>query len=312
MEDVADREPGVANVERGRLEARSAARLARRDDVRQERHLRDDDPLPVARRAAPPRGRVEREARRRVAARPRLGEGGEELADLVPDAEERRGHGARRPADGRLVDGQRALHRLVPFERRVLPGLLRHEAERAAERRIEDVPHERGLARAAHSGDDAHAPHGHAERHVLAGCARARPRARSTRRPADASVGPRERLARARARSASCGSTSTFAAAPSATMCPPFRPPPGPRSMTWSAARMVSASCSTTSTVEPRVDQRAQVREERLRVARVEADGRLVEDVERAGEPAPELRARDAGAASRRPRASPPARSSAR
>jgi hypothetical protein len=39
---------------------------------------------------------------------------------------------------------------------------------------------------------------------------------------------------------------------PSATTSPPWRPAPGPRSTTQSAARMVSSSCSTTSTVLPR------------------------------------------------------------
>ena len=53
MEHVADREPEVADVERRRLEARSAARLARRDDVGQERHLVRDRALPVAGGAAP-------------------------------------------------------------------------------------------------------------------------------------------------------------------------------------------------------------------------------------------------------------------
>ena len=48
---------------------------------------------------------------------------------------------------------------------------------------------------------------------------------------------------------------STFiisAAVPWATMVPPCSPAPGPMSMIWSAARMVSSSCSTTSTLLPK------------------------------------------------------------
>ncbi len=48
------------------------------------------------------------------------------------------------------------------------------------------------------------------------------------------------------------GAASTSSSVPSATTCPPCRPALGPRSITWSAARMVSSSCSTTSTVFPR------------------------------------------------------------
>jgi hypothetical protein len=42
----------------------------------------------------------------------RLRQTGEQLSDLVPDAEKRRGHGPRRPTDRRLVDGDRTLHDL--------------------------------------------------------------------------------------------------------------------------------------------------------------------------------------------------------
>ncbi len=38
---------------------------------------------------------------------------------------------------------------------------------------------------------------------------------------------------------------------PSATMCPPCSPAPGPRSTMWSAARMMASSCSTMITVLP-------------------------------------------------------------
>ena len=57
-------------------------------------------------------------------------------------------------------------------------------------------------------------------------------------------------------------------------------PAPGPRSITQSAARMVSSSCSTTSTVLPRSRIPLRVAMQALVVALVEADRRLVEHVE--------------------------------
>ena len=51
----------------------------------------------------------------------------------------------------------------------------------------------------------------------------------------------------------------TPASGPSATTSPPWSPAPGPRSMMWSDARMVSSSCSTTRTVLPRSLRRLRV-----------------------------------------------------
>ena len=77
---------------------------------------------------------------------------------------------------------------------------------------------------------------------------------------------------------------------PAATMRPPCTPARGPMSMTWSAARMVSSSCSTTSTVLPRSRSRVSVVEQARVVALVQADRRLVEDVEHADQRAADLR----------------------
>ncbi len=55
---------------------------------------------------------------------------------------------------------------------------------------------------------------------------------------------------------------------------------PGTRSMRWSARRMVSSSCSTTTRELPFFTQSHEGLEELRVVARVEADGGLVEDVE--------------------------------
>ncbi len=59
--------------------------------------------------------------------------------------------------------------------------------------------------------------------------------------------------------------------------------------MTWSAASMVSASCSTTMTVLPRSRSPPQRGEEALVVALVQADAGLVQDVEHADQPRSDL-----------------------
>ncbi len=48
-----------------------------------------------------------------------------------------------------------------------------------------------------------------------------------------------------------CGSVSSLAGGPWAITVPPLAPAPGPISMTQSAARMISRSCSTTTTELP-------------------------------------------------------------
>ena len=76
---------------------------------------------------------------------------------------------------------------------------------------------------------------------------------------------------------------------PAATMRPPCTPAPGPCRSTWSAARIVSSSCSTTSTRVAEVAQARQRVEQARVVALVQADRRLVEDVEHADQRAADL-----------------------
>ena len=71
---------------------------------------------------------------------------------------------------------------------------------------------------------------------------------------------------------------------------PPWMPAPGPMSITWSAVRIASSSCSTTITVLPRSRRRLQRFEQPRVVALVQADRRLVEHVEHAGEARADLR----------------------
>ena len=83
---------------------------------------------------------------------------------------------------------------------------------------------------------------------------------------------------------------STFAAVPSATTWPPCSPAPGPMSTSQSAARIICSSCSTTTTVLPSVLEPLERADQLPVVALVEADRRLVEDVEHADELRADLR----------------------
>ena len=145
--------PVVAHLQRAGSKRAPAAGLARRDDVGQEATSRARS-RPALRRPGSGRRRraVEREARRGEAAHlaPRAC-AAKSLRMLVPDAEERRRHRARRAADGRLIDGQRARDQAsTPRERRRTgPARRRHEPERLAQRRVEHLAHQRALARAA-------------------------------------------------------------------------------------------------------------------------------------------------------------------
>ncbi len=296
VEHVSDRKPRVSHLERRRLEPRSAARLARRDDVRQKRHLRDDRPLTFAHGAPAPahlarlralrRRRIEREARRGVPARFRVGERREELAHVVPDSEKGRRHRSRRAADGRLVDGKGASHRLVPLERPVRSGLRPHEVQCAAQRRVEHLPHQRRLARAAHPGDDAHAPDRYTKRYVLEivrpcageldpGVCHRSPRAYD---PPGLLERPRRGGIRIR-KDVRCGplgcNVSTVPAAGGAEV----------DDVVGSADRLRVVLDDQHG--RPHVRELPQVREQATRVPRVQADRRFVEDVERPRQPAP-------------------------
>ena len=89
-----------------------------------------------------------------------------------------------------------------------------------------------------------------------AGCARAPRRPSSLRSgpvagaAGGAGIARRPRQVGAGERRPACASSS--ATSPEATTRPPCSPAPGPMSITWSAARIVSSSCSTTITVLPR------------------------------------------------------------
>ena len=69
------------------------------------------------------------------------------------------------------------------------------------------------------------------------------------------------------------------ATVPVATTSPPRTPAPGPISIMCSALLMVSSSCSTTTMVLPFLRSLRQCFEQHTIVARMQANGRLIEDV---------------------------------
>ncbi len=92
-----------ADLQRLAVEAVALAHGARHPDVGEEIHLQPVGAVALARFAAAAR-LVEAEPARLVAAHLRLGQLGEQVADLVEDLDVRRRVGARRAADRRLVD----------------------------------------------------------------------------------------------------------------------------------------------------------------------------------------------------------------
>ena len=80
------------------------------------------------------------------------------------------------------------------------------------------------------------------------------------------------------------GLAITWSGVPSATTAPPWMPAPGPISTTWSAVRIASSSCSTTSTRVAHVAQRLQRVEQPGIVALMQSDRGLVQHIEHAGQ----------------------------
>ena len=159
VEDVGD---GVAVEFHGQsflVVAASVADLALHVDVGHEVHF--DAALAVALAGfAAAAGDVEAEAAGLVAALARFGQHGEQIADGREDLRVGGGIGARRAADGRLVDADHFVDLVGAFERFVHAGLFARAVERLGQRAIENVVDQRAFSAAAHAGDDGH----HAER----------------------------------------------------------------------------------------------------------------------------------------------------
>ena len=159
VEDVGNGLALVAHFERFAVVALAAAHFAGDVDVGQKVHLDLHDA--VARAVlAPPARDVEGKSARLEAHR--LGVGGrrEQLADGGEDARVCCGIGARRAADGRLVDGDDFIEIFDARVRARLPVGKTRPAEAVGEDGQNDLVDEGGLARTAHARDRRHEPHG--------------------------------------------------------------------------------------------------------------------------------------------------------
>ena len=276
------------------LEALAFADLARHEHVGEELHLDLDLALALARLAAAA-GDVEREMAGGQPAR--LGVLGrrEQLADRIERLEVGDRVGSRRAADRRLVHQHHVGDELRAFELPVRPDAAIPVPLRALQRRVEHVVHERALARPADAGDAGQ----HAERDLdvdaPSGCAPTAPSTFSRwfdgrRRIAGTGIASSSRRYLAVSERGSCISCVERAAEDDAP------------ALLAGAQPHVHDDVGDPDHVGVVLDdedgvalvaQLAQDRDEPLVVARVQADRRLVEHVERI-RPAP-IRARSPG-----------------
>ena len=115
-------------------------------------HLDLDLPVALARLAAAA-AHVEREPARLVAAHLRLGRQRVQLAHVREQVGVRRRVRARRAADRRLVDVDHLVEALDPLDRLVVARLRARVVEPVGERLVDDLVDERRLARAGHARD---------------------------------------------------------------------------------------------------------------------------------------------------------------
>ena len=127
------------------------AHLAGHVDVGQEVHLHALHPVALA-GLAPPALHVEAEAARGVAVHPRLGQEGEEVADQVEELGVGRGVAAGGPADGTLVDVDDLVDPVKTLDPGVFPRHQLGAVEVTREGAVKDVAHQRGLPRSRHPG----------------------------------------------------------------------------------------------------------------------------------------------------------------
>ena len=145
------------DVERVAVVARALADLARHVDVGQEVHLDLDGAVALARLAAPALD-VEREPAGLVAADLRLLGGGEQRADLVEHARVGGRVRAGRAPDRRLVDVDDLVDVLGALDLLVAARHLAGPVDLLHQRRVQDVVDQRALAAAADAGDRDEAP----------------------------------------------------------------------------------------------------------------------------------------------------------
>ena len=178
---LGDVQPLVAHLERLAVVAASVADVAGDVDLRQELHLDAQRPLSLAGFAAPALD-VEGEAPRLVAAHLRLRQRGEEFADGRHRAGVGGRIGARRPADGRLVDVDDAVEFLQALDGVAAGGGETGAVEPTGRASVERLHHQGALAGAGDAGYADELPQREADidplEVVLAGIAHDEPRPR--------------------------------------------------------------------------------------------------------------------------------------
>src|ERR1019366_4911127 len=132
--------------------ASPAAQIARHVDVRQEVHLDALEPVALARLAAAAL-HVEAEASRLVAALARFGQHGVQVADGGEEAGVGGGVGARRTADGALVDADHLVQQLDALDAIVSAGLFVRAVNFLGQRAVEDFIDQGGFPAARNAGD---------------------------------------------------------------------------------------------------------------------------------------------------------------
>ena len=157
LQDIGDGRSPISDLQRLPVVAAPLALLAGDIDVGQEVHLDGLDPASLAGLAASALD-VEREPPRPVTAGARLGQHREQL----PDDREKSGVGGRvrpgRPADGRLVDLDDLVHQIGALDAPVGAGRRRGAIKIAGEGAVQDAVDEGRLPRAAHAGDRGEQP----------------------------------------------------------------------------------------------------------------------------------------------------------
>src|SRR5262245_31237142 len=153
IEDLMDRAPAISHFEYLRLEALAVALVTGDEHVGEKLHLDADFAFALARFAAAAR-HVEREMAGGEAARPRVLGRREQLSNRIERFQVGHRIGSRRPPDRRLIDEHGIGNVLDPFQLGESADALLPRALRTLDRGVEDVVHERRLARSADAGDD--------------------------------------------------------------------------------------------------------------------------------------------------------------
>src|SRR5260370_10500299 len=152
IQDIADRLPLVADSERFRIVAPAAADFAHHINVREKIHFNTAQAVPLAGFATAAFD-IETEAAGAVPALARFRQHGEEIADRRENSSIGGGIGPRRAADWRLIDFDDFVN-LVSAENLAMRGRrFRRSIEFLRQRAVENVVDERGFAGAGDAGD---------------------------------------------------------------------------------------------------------------------------------------------------------------